>query len=56
MWFGQSDAYVGATMKLNVVGLLNGGLTVCLTSGVSAIDGVLFDDIANRVTELSKLI
>ncbi|KAF9043778.1 hypothetical protein BDZ89DRAFT_1128120 [Hymenopellis radicata] len=54
MWFGQSDAYVGAAIKLNVVGLLNGGLTVCLTSGLSAVGDAMFDDIANRIGELFR--
>ncbi|KAF9047189.1 hypothetical protein BDZ89DRAFT_1058242 [Hymenopellis radicata] len=52
MWFAQCDAYVGSALKLNVVGLSKGGLTITVTSGKEALEPGVLDKFVERFTEL----
>ncbi|KAF8916217.1 alcohol acetyltransferase-domain-containing protein [Mucidula mucida] len=52
MWFAQCDAYVGSALKLNVVGLSKGGLTITVTSGKEALEPGVLDRFVEGFTEL----
>ncbi|KAF9044747.1 hypothetical protein BDZ89DRAFT_1058845 [Hymenopellis radicata] len=54
MWFAQSDVYTGAALGISVIGLSDGGLTLCLTSGPEVLGPGVLDVVAEKLSQIVR--
>lgn len=54
MWFTQSDVYTGAALGISVIGLSDGGLTLCLTSGPEVLGADVLDVVAEKFSHIVR--